>query len=91
MDHDPNYLRSAATISDIEFIHAVADLRSPSVFGPHGWVMIQELAEGLAIHPNRIRSKLRRLRQRGLVDGCNCGCRGDIELTTAGEDMLTTT
>lgn len=32
--------------------------------------------------------KLARLKQRGLVDGCECGCRGDWELTAAGRAAL---
>lgn len=31
-----------------------------------------------------VNAKLERLRRRGLLDGCSCGCRGDWELTDAG-------
>lgn len=33
-------------------------------------------------------AKFRRVRDRGLVDGCDCGCRGDFELTEAGRELL---
>ena len=32
-------------------------------------------------HEKLILSKMRRLIKRGLVVGCNCGCRGDFEIT----------
>lgn len=32
--------------------------------------------------------KMRQLIRRGLVDGCDCGCRGDFELTEKGEQWL---
>ena len=35
-----------------------------------------------------ILSKMRQLMKRGLVDGCDCGCRGDFEITTKGEEWL---
>lgn len=39
-----------------------------------------------------IRTKARRLFQHGLIDGCvYCECRGDFELTAAGEALLAAT
>lgn len=35
-------------------------------------------------------SKMSSMLQRGLVRGCDCGCRGDWEITRAGEDVLRT-
>jgi hypothetical protein len=35
------------------------------------------------------RAKMKRLVDRGLVDGCSCGCRGDWELTLKGSEFLT--
>jgi len=32
--------------------------------------------------------KMRMLIRRGLVTGCNCGCRGDFEITSKGEALL---
>ena len=36
-------------------------------------------------------AKMRRLINRGLVDGCGCGCRGDFELTAKGRQYLAAT
>lgn len=33
-------------------------------------------------------AKFRRVNRRGLVDGCDCGCRGDFELTASGRLAL---
>lgn len=87
MQNTSDQLRSSATISDLQLVQAIAKLRKKA---PHGyyWVMIWELAAELDIHPNRVRSKVRRARKRNLVDGCICGCRGDFELLPAGEKML---
>lgn len=35
-----------------------------------------------------ILAKFRALRKRGLVDGCDCGCRGDWRLTDKGQETL---
>jgi len=80
-------LRSSATISDLELVMAIAKLRVLQPRGYYSWVMIGELSEELDIHPNRVRSKFRRAEKRKLVDGCNCGCRGDFVLLPAGEAM----
>jgi len=37
---------------------------------------------------NLFRAKMGKLIERGLLDGCNCGCRGDYELTPAGRVYL---
>ncbi len=34
-------------------------------------------------------AKLKRLKARGLADGCACGCRGDWQITDAGRRYLT--
>ena len=83
-----NQLRSSATISDLQLVQAIAKLRAPKLELGFSWVMIWELAAELDIHPNRVRSKFRRAYKRKLVDGCNCGCRGDFVLLPAGEALL---
>jgi hypothetical protein len=35
-----------------------------------------------------ILAKMSKLMERGLVDGCDCGCRGDFEITPKGEEWL---
>ena len=39
--------------------------------------------------PKKVKlAKMRRLIERGLVDGCPCGCRGDFVLTAKGREYL---
>jgi len=39
--------------------------------------------------PDRlVLAKMRMLMRRGLVQGCDCGCRGDFEITPKGEAFL---
>lgn len=33
-------------------------------------------------------AKMRQLMRRGLVGGCDCGCRGDFEITDAGLALI---
>ena len=35
-------------------------------------------------------AKMRQLIKRGLVDGCDCGCRGDFEISQKGKEFLAT-
>lgn len=44
--------------------------------------MPQDISERLVL------AKMRNLVQRGLVDGCACGCRGDFKLTEKGGAYL---
>ncbi len=37
-----------------------------------------------------ILAKMKQLIKRGLVEGCACGCRGDFEITTKGEQYYET-
>jgi len=81
-------LRGSVTISDLEWVRAIDKLRVLKPWG-YSWVYIGDLADELNIHPNRIRSKMRRAgEKRKLSDGCNCGCRGDVVLLPAGEALL---
>lgn len=52
------------------------------------WVMIDELQAAPAFPAKVVRAKLAALIRRGLITGCTCGCRGDFELTEAGEALL---
>lgn len=40
--------------------------------------------------PKVVLAKMAMLMKRGLVDGCNCGCRGDFVLTDKGREYLAT-
>lgn len=41
-----------------------------------------------ATPPKVVRAKVKNLLARGLVAGCACGCRGDLELTPKGTAFL---
>lgn len=55
---------------------------------PH-WVFMWNLECLMPIFPSEVvLAKASRLIQRGLLTGCDCGCRGDFELTSAGVKVL---
>jgi hypothetical protein len=51
------------------------------------WVLRWELNVVLDAPPKVIRAKLARLMDKGLMTGCLCGCRGDLELTPEGRRL----
>lgn len=55
---------------------------------PH-WVFMWNLECLMPIFPSEvILAKARALIRRGLITGCDCGCRGDFELTILGAQFL---
>jgi hypothetical protein len=52
------------------------------------WVLIWDLEKLFPFPWKVILSKCQSLIDRGLLDGCTCGCRGDFELTADGEKFL---
>lgn len=55
---------------------------------PH-WVFMWNLEALMPIFPSEvILAKARALIRRGLITGCDCGCRGDFELTADGAKLL---
>jgi hypothetical protein len=61
--------RKAADIPDDVFLAALTDewqLR---------WTFAEQHFPG--VHPKIVLAKYRQLKKRGLVGGCDCGCRGD--------------
>ncbi len=64
--------------------------RRPGVW--HNWYfgndkdVRQAMPDGL---PEKlVLGKMRMLMRRGLVGGCDCGCRGDFEITAKGQEWL---
>ncbi len=49
------------------------------ISGPR-WALIWDLEEYFNMPDKVIRAKARSLIERGLMDGCACGCRGDFEV-----------
>jgi hypothetical protein len=71
------------TPSILHEINAIADLQDGS------WVMRWALEPLYPQVPERLLlAKLRQLIKNGLIDGCACGCRGDLELTDKGYAFL---
>ena len=58
----------------------------------HNWYSGNEKDVHLAMPqgtPDKlVLGKMRMLMRRGLVTGCDCGCRGDFEITAKGQDWL---
>jgi hypothetical protein len=42
------------------------------------------------VDEDMIQAKMSELIKKGFVSGCDCGCRGDYEITSAGMDYLAT-
>lgn len=72
----------AADISDEAFLRLLNN---------GSWTHRWDMAERLPGVPEKVvLAKARRLIQRGLMDGCFCGCRGDFEITAKGIQYLAT-
>jgi hypothetical protein len=71
----------AADIPDEELLFAVAHIQAVGQM----WANFTELSLVLVGYPQKVVvAKAARLMKRGLLTGCTCGCRGDLEVTTAG-------
>lgn len=54
------------------------------------WIMIGNIQDRLAEFPPKVvLAKFASLKRRGLLDGCACGCRGDVQVTELGRDFIT--
>ena len=84
----------AKDIDDIDFLKAVDALSrtqpNTSYLGDWmlpRWVMRYELEY---FGPERVvLAKAKKLMNRGLLDGCPCGCRGDFVVTDDGQAFMT--
>lgn len=83
----------ASDITDLDLIRAVNEA-AHQAWWPNGpqpppsgrWVCRWDLGH---LGPDKVvLAKARRLIRRGLMDGCDCGCRGDFVLTDAGRELL---
>lgn len=94
--------RHARDIPDAVFLRAVemaSGLYGDRVLPATRWNVEQVLAGRLplprsdfedipGVPPKVVLAKFRRVHGRRLVSGCDCGCRGDFQLTPKGELML---
>lgn len=55
--------------------------------GGGGMPTIAEIIPG-HVPEKLLLAKLDKLRRKKLITGCSCGCRGDFEITPAGESFL---
>lgn len=75
---------SAKEIPDKFFLLAVEIIREYKGY----WVNRTELASYLGEKDKVVLAKAHQLIKRGLLDGCDCGCRGDFEVTSKGKLFL---
>lgn len=74
----------AKDITDETMLEALAAVRGRN--GVPRWSSLFDLltVESLLTVPRKVvLAKLSSMIQRGLIDGCDCGCRGDFEVPTA--------
>lgn len=74
---------STVDIDDMDFLRAV-----DKCCGEGPWANGWDVADELGVSWLEARKKMRRVRKRGLVSGCDCQCRGDWELTIQGRARL---
>lgn len=46
------------------------------------------MPDGWELPDNLVLAKMRNLIAKGYIDGCDCGCRGDFEITEKGKQYL---
>lgn len=82
MDRKPK----ASDIDDVDFLRSVHRISLDGKWSvPVRWVSIWEMEPLFPAMPAKVvAAKFRQLLKRGLLDGCPCGCRGDLELTADG-------
>lgn len=72
--------------ADIPDDTMLAVLATPSV--TELWMRWDLAAQFPTIPEKVVAAKVRQLIKRGLADGCDCGCRGDFEITPTGRVFL---
>lgn len=66
---------------------------SDGSYNGNPWVMVwdahPEINRRMGEVPFKVfMAKFRALYKRGLLDGCACGCRGDMQITLKGEELM---
>lgn len=76
----------------LEFIARHSKIIDGRDYGWCNWYFCDEKDVSQAMPPEtpeKLRlAKMKQLIHRGVVDGCDCGCRGDFVLTKKGWDIL---
>lgn len=81
----------AKDVPDVPVLRFLRDLDGKwASWFAQGDTLMPTVATAMPIEtPEKVRlAKMRQLIKRGLVDGCDCGCRGDFVITTAGRAFL---
>lgn len=80
----------ASDIDTPELLRQIHEVSAPRLAADTmGWVYTWEISDWYPHLPFKvIHAKLRRLITKGYLDGCPCGCRGDITVTPKGLDTI---
>lgn len=84
----------AADISDGVMLRVIASPNASHRAGrlssdAPNWWMRWDLDKQFSAFPSKVvLAKCRQLMKRGLINGCDCGCRGDFEITDKGREYL---
>lgn len=82
--------KAKAKASDIDTIELLTAIERQSIVNGYPyWVQRWDMTNWWPHIPaNVLLAKLDRLVRRGLLRGCACGCRGDFELTSKGNQLI---
>lgn len=77
------------TVAVLRRIRAVQTSIGSNVLSINGWNRENDMEHQEWLWPEKVlRAKLSRMTRNGLIDGCNCGCRGDFTITAKGAQLL---
>lgn len=81
----------AKDLDDAEFLRLIDTISHDGLWAHTNtrWVFTWDLEPAMPDVPWKvILAKASKLIKRGVLSGCDCGCRGDFELTEQGHDFL---
>lgn len=81
------YLQGPYSAEDAERRAVVHLGDPPAEYEPH-WANVMDLACKLDVPEKVLRAKLNRMIERGTIQGCACGCRGDLVVPGSLADVV---